>query len=76
MDNLKRKFIKNFKDVDIILRVNGNKIMVGYKLLLGRDNDEYSNNLYFRYLKDENEEIIGEETRLLYVALTRCKKSE
>ena len=74
MDNLKRKFIKNFKDVDIILRVNGNKIMVGYKLLLGRDNDEYSNNLYFRYLKDENEEIIGEETRLLYVALTRCKK--
>ena len=46
---------------------------IGYKVILG--DDKYSNYNYSNYLKDEKSEIIGEEARLLYVAMTRCKKN-
>lgn len=69
---LTNKFITN-KEVDVIVRTNKDTINVGYKVSLGDDN--YSNSNYSNYLKDEKSEIIGEEARLLYVAMTRCKKS-
>lgn len=75
MDKLTKQFITGFKTVDVILRTSSsNKIEVGYKVLLGRDNEEYKNNIYSSYLFDEKNEILGEESRLLYVALTRCKQ--
>lgn len=73
--NLTKKFIVANKEVDVILRKEEDNVMVGYKVLMGKNDDEYNNNLYFKYLSDENEEIIGEETRLLYVAMTRCKSA-
>lgn len=60
------------KSVDVILRSRGKCENIGLKLRFG---DEEHKNLYYKeYIKDEKEEIIGEETRLLYVAMTRCKK--
>lgn len=74
MDKLTKRFITSYKPVDIILRACTNNIIkVGYKVLLG-DEDEYKNDIYSEYLNFEKDEIIGEEARLLYVALTRCKK--
>ena len=76
MDKLSNKFVNSYKSVDVILRSdNTNSIKVGYKVLLGNDNDEYKNNIYSEYLNSEKVEIIGEESRLLYVALTRCKRN-
>lgn len=72
MPKLTNKFITN-KEVDVIVRTNKDTINVGYKVRLG--DDEYSNSNYSNYLRDEKSEIIGEEARLLYVAMTRCKKS-
>ena len=46
--------------------------MIGYKVMLG--DDEYKNDHYSNYIAEEKDEIIGEEARLLYVALTRCRK--
>ena len=72
LPKLTNKFITN-KAVDVIVRTNKNTVEVGYKVRLG--DDEYKNSNYSNYLKDEKSEIIGEEARLLYVAMTRCKKS-
>lgn len=75
MDKLTKQFITSYKPVDIILRAGTNNVIkVGYKVLLG-DEDEYKNDIYSDYLNFEKDEIIGEEARLLYVALTRCKKN-
>ena len=72
LPKLTNKFITN-KEVDVIVRTNKNTIEVGYKVILGEE--KYSNSNYSNYLKDEKSEIIGEEARLLYVAMTRCKKN-
>ena len=75
MDNLNKKLINSYKRVDLILRNESEKkVQVGYKILLGKDNEEYTNNIYSEFLNEEKEEIVGEESRILYVALTRCKK--
>ncbi len=58
-------------NVDIIIRSNLNVVTIGFKVKFG--NDEYMNSYYINYKKNEKEEIIGEEARLLYVAMTRCK---
>lgn len=71
LDKLTNKFI-SFKPVDVILKNTDKGTLVGYKVMLG--DDEYKNNYYSLYLNEEKDEIIGEESRLLYVALTRCKK--
>jgi len=71
LDKLTNKFI-SYKPVDVILKNKDNVTLVGYKVMLG--DDEYKNNYYSLYLNEEKDEIIGEEARLLYVALTRCKK--
>lgn len=71
LPKLTNKFITS-KSVDVIVRNNEKNINVGFKVRLG--DDEYKNSYYMDYLKDENSEIIGEEARLLYVAMTRCKR--
>lgn len=71
MPKLTNQFITS-KAVDVILRSDKGKIEIGFKVRLG--DDEYNNNYYLEYLKDEKSEIIGEEARLLYVAMTRCKR--
>lgn len=71
MPKLSNPFITG-KDVEVVLRNNQNTVNVGFKVILA--DDEYKNSFYSDYLKDEKSEIIGEESRLLYVAMTRCKK--
>ena len=71
MPKLTNPFISN-KSVDVIVRSNGKTINVGYCMYI--DDTEYKNSYYSHYLKDEKHETIGEESRLLYVAMTRCKK--
>jgi len=71
MPKLTNQFITS-KAVDVILRSEEDKISIGFKVRLG--DDEYNNNYYLDYLKDEKSEIIGEEARLLYVAMTRSKR--
>lgn len=62
----------SYKGVDVILRGEENNLMVGFNVKI--DEDEYKNDYYSRFFRDENSEIIGEEARLLYVAMTRCRK--
>lgn len=71
MPKLTNLFI-TMKAVDVILRNKGEKIDIGFKFRLG--DNEYKNSYYGDYLRDEKDEIIGEEARLLYVAMTRCKR--
>ena len=71
MPKLTNPFITG-KAVDVIVRNDKNKINIGYKVFI--DDDEYTNSYYSDYIKDEKTEIIGEESRLLYVAMTRCKR--
>ncbi len=71
LDRLTNKFISS-KAVDVILKSDHKDSFVGYKVKLS--DDEFKNDLYSVYLSEEKNEIIGEESRLLYVALTRCKK--
>lgn len=71
MPKLTKKFITT-KDVDVIVRSNKTKVDVGFRIKLGES--DFKNSNYNNYLKDENSEIIGEEARILYVAMTRCKK--
>ena len=72
LPKLTNQFITT-KAVDVIVRSNKGTIDVGYRVKLGEDT--YKNNNYSEYLKDEKNEIIGEESRLLYVAMTRCKRN-
>lgn len=71
LPKLTNQFILS-KSVDVIIRTDENTVYVGFKIRFG--DDEYKNSYYKEYLKDEKSEIIGEEARLLYVAMTRCKK--
>lgn len=68
---LTSQFIRK-RDIEIILRGKDDAIDLGYRINL--EDNEYKNNYFSEYLKDEKSEIIGEETRLFYVAATRCKK--
>ncbi|WP_343342777.1 ATP-dependent helicase [Terrisporobacter petrolearius] len=69
------EFISHNQDFDLIIdRDNFENVNIGYKVILGNDYKEVSNNIYLQKKYDENEEIKGEETRLFYVALTRAKK--
>lgn len=69
--NLNCEFNTN-REVEVILRNEGNKINIGYSMDLY--NNQFKNDFFSFYHEDEKKEIIGEETRLLYVALTRAKK--
>lgn len=71
MPKLTNSFITG-KAVDVIVRKDNNNINIGYKVFI--DENEYKNSYYSDFIKDEKAEIIGEEARLLYVAMTRCKK--
>lgn len=51
--------------------IDGDKI--GYRMTIGKGK-HYQNDIYKSLKKHETKENIGEETRLLYVALTRAKK--
>lgn len=72
LDKLTNRFLSNSHKVEVILKPINNVVKVGYRIILG--DEEFKNSIYSQYLKDEKEEIKGEEARLLYVALTRCKK--
>lgn len=72
LDKLTNRFLSNSHKVEVILKPINNVVKVGYRIILG--DEEFKNGIYSQYLKDEKEEIKGEEARLLYVALTRCKK--
>ncbi|MCR8743909.1 UvrD-helicase domain-containing protein [Romboutsia lituseburensis] len=69
------EFISNKRDIEVIVnRDEFENINIAYKLVLGNDIKTVSNNLFKDLNYDEKQEIIGEETRLFYVALTRAKK--
>jgi|GEM_PF-1443035 len=67
-------FLHNNKDVNIFLNINNNgEIKVGYSVKL--EDVFIKNDIYTDNINEENKEIIAEEIRLLYVAVTRAKKS-
>lgn len=66
-------FFFDNSDVNLIVKeVNSKEYQVGYNIEIAKNN--YNNKLFSELNKDEKEEIIGEETRLLYVATTRAKE--
>ena len=66
-------FFFNNSDVNLIIKeINGKEYQVGYNIEIAKNN--YNNKLFSELRKVEKEEIIGEETRLLYVATTRAKE--
>lgn len=68
-------FISQNKGFDLIInRDKFENVNIGYRMILGDNSKEVSNDIYSNQRFDEKEEIIGEETRLFYVALTRAKK--
>ncbi|GFZ75994.1 DNA helicase [Compostibacillus humi] len=68
LPNTKILFNNSMK-TDVIIQGNA----IGYKINLKKDRF-YENDVYKKLRKKEQMENIGEETRLLYVALTRAKK--
>ena len=68
------EFISHNRDFDLIInRDDFENVNIGYKITLGNNSKEVINDIYHKNKYDEREEIIGEETRLFYVALTRAK---
>lgn len=66
-------FFHNNSDVNVVIReINSNKYEVGYSIDIA--NKSYKNELFSRLNIIEKSEIVGEETRLLYVAATRAKE--
>ena len=66
-------FFHNNSDVNLIIKqINNKEYKVGYSIEIAKNS--YSNKIYSELMKSEKEEIIGEETRLLYVATTRTKE--
>lgn len=63
-----RLFINSLR-TDIIVKDNS----LGYKILLNKGRS-FVNDIYRTSISEEKKEDIGEEARLLYVALTRAKK--
>lgn len=64
-------FVSNRK-VQIYLSGEDKDYKVGYKIHM--DGSIYRNNYFNEIIKDEKDEIVGEEIRLFYVAMTRAKK--
>lgn len=65
-------FIKQGK-TDVMLISDRAQWKLGYSIHW--DDMEFENNYYNEYAGSEKKELIGEETRLLYVALTRARKA-
>ncbi|WP_165767870.1 UvrD-helicase domain-containing protein [Virgibacillus indicus] len=65
----KKLFISSIQ-TDVIV----NQDSIGYKAYINKGKT-YTNDIYKKLNKEERLENIGEETRLLYVALTRAKKA-
>lgn len=69
------EFISHNSDFDLIIdRDAFENVNIGYRMIFGNNEKEIINNIYLEKKYNEKEEIIGEETRLFYVALTRAKK--
>ena len=61
------------RSLNVIINDNStDDLLMGFSMRLGEE--EFKNDIYSYLLKNEQSEVIGEEARLLYVALTRCKK--
>lgn len=58
---------------EIFVTPKDNRLLVSYKLFI--DGQAYENVYYRDFMKKENMERYGEESRLLYVALTRAKRN-
>lgn len=72
----KNNFSHNNNDIKIFLKINKNEdIKVGYHIHFQEGEIEFKNDIYEDNISEEDKEVIGEEIRLLYVALTRAKKS-
>lgn len=69
LPNTSRSFF-NSLGADVIV----NEREIGYKVYIS-DGKTYENDIYQKSYRIERTEDIGEETRLLYVALTRAKKA-
>lgn len=69
LPNTSRSFINSLV-ADVIV----NDREIGYKVYIS-DGKTYENDIYQKSYRVERTEDIGEETRLLYVALTRAKKA-
>lgn len=65
-------FLRSNKSNSILIK-NYDRWNFGYKVYWGETG--FENDLYRSNIHDENDESIAEETRLLYVALTRAKKT-
>lgn len=68
LPNTKKLFINSLQ-TDVIVNQNS----LGYKAYINKGKS-YVNDIYKKLNKEERIETIGEETRLLYVALTRAKE--
>lgn len=68
------KFLHKSNNVNVFL-TNNNKGKIEIAYSVDFDEFEVKNSIYTKNINKENSEIIAEEIRLLYVALTRAKKS-
>lgn len=68
----KSAFVKNEK-IDVLLTRNDSNLDIGYHI--NWIDDTFENTHYKKYIGSERTEMIAEESRLLYVALTRAKKA-
>ncbi|OFI07126.1 DNA helicase II [Clostridium acetireducens DSM 10703] len=66
------KFLIDRKVKVILRNEQDNQYKIGYSIKFG--DSRFYNNYFIEYNKEEKSEIIAEETRLFYVAVTRCKK--
>lgn len=66
-------FLHNNNQVKIFLNEDKKNYNIGYSVDL--DDLHLQNDIYNTFISEENNEIIAEEIRLLYVALTRAKKT-
>lgn len=65
-------FFSSSRKAQIYLLGEEKDYKVGYKINI--DNNTYRNNYFNRIIGNEKKEVIGEEIRLFYVAMTRAKK--
>ena len=65
-------FFSSSRKAQIYLSGGEKNYKVGYKIDI--DNNIYQNNYFNEIIRNEKEEIVGEEIRLFYVAMTRAKK--
>ncbi len=67
----KHLFLSKFRS-QVLLQAVQDRLLVGYHLHI--NSSSYRNNYYEQLSSLENDEIVAEETRLLYVAMTRARK--